>query len=450
MSIYLQKGLKKRLSRHLSEVLCLSWPVIVSRSSVMTMALVDTVMVGRFSTTELAFLSIGLVPFVPIYLIMLGLVMGTVVMSAAAFGRGDFRGCGVVWRRSIPYALALGVFGCLVSCFGEKILQIGGQSAEMASQGGQVMFILGLGLPAYLVTITSSLFLEGIKNPKPAMVLIIVANIINIGLNWIFVYGKMGVPAMGAEGSAIATTTIRCLLSVVIVTYILKMSCRHKFGIRLFTVGGWHEWTEQRRIGYSSAFSIGGETIGFACIGLFAGWLGEVTLAAYTIAHNLIAMAFMVSLGVASATVVRVGIARGSGDTVELKLAGWTGLGVNTIFMGMIGIGFGLFPDILASVYTNDNAVIVQSTPLITFCSFVIIADGGQAVMINALRGAGGLWAPALIQNFSFLVVMVPLGWLMAINYGYGGIGLYQAILAATILSLSLLSFRFKYLIIKR
>ena len=182
MLIYQQKGLKKRIRRHVSEVLRLSWPVIVARSSVMAMALVDTVMVGRFSTTELAFLSIGLVPFVPVYLIMLGLVMGTVVMSAAAYGRGDFKECGAVWSRSIPYAIVLGMFGCLISCFGEKLLQMGGQSVEMASHGGQVMFILGLGLPAYLVTITSSLFLEGIKKPKPAMVFIIIANLINIGL----------------------------------------------------------------------------------------------------------------------------------------------------------------------------------------------------------------------------------------------------------------------------
>ena len=443
MSFYLKDELKIRLRSHILEVLCLSWPVIVSRSSVMSMALVDTIMVGRFSTMELAYLSIGLIPFVPIYLIMLGMVMGTVVMSSAAFGSGDFMECGAVWRRSIPYAAALGLLGCFISLFGEELLQVGGQSVEMARHGGQIMFILGLGLPAYLVTITSSLFLEGIKQPKPAMVMIIVANLINVGLNWGFIYGHVGVPAMGAEGSAIATTIVRWLLAIGLVTYILVMSDRHKFGVRLSPAGGWGVWVEQRRVGYSSAFSIGGESLGFVSVGLFAGWLGEVPLAAYSIAHNLIAMAFMVSLGVASATVVRVGIARGRGDRDGLTLAGWSGFGVNSVFMGVIGIGFGLFPEILASVYTNDTAVIIQTTPLITFCGIVIIADGGQAVMVNALRGAGGIWAPALIQNFSFMVVMVPLGWYLAINNSFGTIGLYEAILIATILSLLLLSFRF-------
>jgi MATE family multidrug resistance protein len=439
----LQNWLKKSLQRHVSEVLRLSWPVIISRSGVMTMALVDTVMVGRFSTTELAYLSIGLIPFVPVFLIMLGMVMGTVVMSSAAFGEGDFKECGTIWRRSMPYAATLGFLGCFISLFGEEFLQVGGQSVEMANRGGQVMFVLGLGLPAYLVAITSSLFLEGIKRPKPAMVMTIVANLVNVGLNGALIYGHLGVPAMGAEGSAIATTIVRWLLAIALVVYIWTMSGCNEFGVRLSPNGGWRVWAEQRRVGYSSAFSIGAESLGFASVGLFAGWLGEVPLAAYSIAHNLIAMAFMVSLGVASATVVRVGIARGQGDWNDLKLAGWAGLGVNSVFMGVIGIGFGLFPEILASVYTNDAEVIIQATPLITFCGIIIIADGGQAVMVNALRGAGGIWAPALIQNFSFMVVMVPLGWWLAINSGSGSIGLYEAIFIATTLSLLLLSLRF-------
>lgn len=443
MSPHSQNWLKQRLQRHVSEVLRLSWPVIVARSGVMTMALVDTVMVGRFSTTELAYLSIGLVPFVPVFLIMLGMVMGTVVMTSAAFGAEDFKECGAVWRRSMPYALALGLLGGTIALFGNELLLAGGQSADMAEHGGQVMFVLGLGLPAYLITITSALFLEGIKRPKPAMVMTIVANVVNIALNWMFVYGHMGVPAMGAEGSAIATAIVRWLLAIALVAYIWCMSDHAKFAVRLAPAGGWRVWAEQRRVGYSSAMSIGGEAMAFAGLGLFAGWLGEIPLAAYSIAHNLIAMAFMVSLGVASATGVRAGIARGRGDRDDLELAGWTGLGVNTVFMGLIGIGFGLFPDILASAYTNDAAVIIQAAPLIAFCSIIIIADGGQCVMVHALRGSGGIWAPALIQNFAFMVIMVPLGWWLAINSGGGAMGLYEAIFLATILSLVMLSARF-------
>lgn len=435
--------LKERLARHVSEVLRLSWPVIVARSGIMTMALVDTIMVGHFSTTELAYLSIGQMPFMPVFLILLGLVMGTVVMASAAFGAENFRECGAVWRRSMPYAIYLGLFGCVISLFGEELLLAAGQNNELAYHGGRIMFVLGLGLPAYMVTITCSLFLEGIKHPKPAMVMMLVANVFNVGLNWMLVYGHGGFDAMGAEGSAIATALLRWLLGIALIGYIWTMAGHEKFGVRLAPSGGWRAWAKQRHVGYSSAFSIGGESLSFAAMGMFAGWLGEVPLAAYSIAHNLIAMAFMVSLGVGSATVVRVGIARGRGDRADLQLAGWTGLGVNIVFMGLIGVLFAFLPSLLANAYSNDAAVVAIAAPLVAFCGFVIVSDGGQAVMVNALRGAGGIWAPALIQNIAFMLFMIPLGWWLAIESGRGAIGLFEAIFAATILSLIMLSARF-------
>ena len=412
----------------------------------MTMALIDTVMVGHYGTRELAYLSIGIMPFMPVFLIMLGMVMGTVVMTSAALGAENFTDCGAAWRRALPYAVLLGVLGVLVSIFGKELLLLSGQTEDLASHGGRIMFILGLGLPAYLLTVTSSLFLEGIKRPKPAMVAMLAANIVNIGLNWVFIYGHLGVPALGAEGSAITSALIRWLLAGTVMVYIWTMADHEKFGVRLSPVGGWRAWAEQRRVGYSAAVSIGGESVSYAIIGLFAGWLGTEPLAAYSITNNLLSMAFMVSLGVGSATVVRVSIARGRDDPADLQLAGWTGLAVNTVFMGLIGLVFASIPALLASVYTSDQSVIAIAVSLIAFCGAIIIADGGQAVMVNALRGGGGIWSPAIIQSFSYAVVMVPLGWYLGIHQGGGAFGLYQAILIASLVSLSLLSARF-YLI---
>jgi len=432
-----------RLRRHVSEVLRLSWPVIISRASLMTMALVDTIMVGQYATSELAYLSIGIMPFMPVFLIMLGMVMGTVVVTSRALGANQFTECGAALRRSLPYAFALGLFGFGVSFFGEELLLLSGQTDDLAYHGGRIMFILGLGLPAYLVTVTCSLFLEGIKRPKPAMVAMLVANIVNVGLNWVLIYGHLGMPALGAEGSAITSSSLRWMLAATILIYIWTMADQEKFGVRLAPAQGWRVWAEQRRIGYSAAVSIGGESVSFAVIGLFAGWLGTVPLAAYSITHNLISMAFMVSLGVGSATVVRVGIARGRGDRADMRLAGWTGLGVNSVFMGMICLIFVSVPTALASAYSGDAAVIAIAMSLIAFCGIIIIVDGGQSVMVSALRGSGGIWSPAIIQSFTYVAVLIPLGWYLGIHRGIGALGLYQAILTASVLSLSLLSARF-------
>ena len=412
----------------------------------MAMAFVDAVMVGRFSTLELAYLSIGLILFMPVFLVLLGMVFGTLVMTSTAFGAENYSECGAVWRRSIPYSVFLGLFGFVIAFFGEELLRFGGQQNDMAKQGGLVMFYLGLGLPAYLVTVTSQLFLEGIKQPKIAVTMLIIANLFNIVFNWVFVYGHFGIASLGAEGSAIATAIVRWLLAIALVTYIWFMPCNSIYAVRRAPKMEFRLWSDQRRVGYSSAVSIGGESIAFSVIGLFAGWLGEVSLAAYSIAHNLIAMAFMVSLGVASATVVRVGVARGQGNKEEMRMAGWTGLGVNTFFMIIIGFAFMLFSEFLAKAYTNDPVVSVLAAPLIVLCGIIVITDGGQAVMVNALRGSGGIWAPALIQNLAFILVMVPMGWWFAINKNGGPIQLYEAIFVGTSLSLILLAFRFSWI----
>lgn len=438
--------MRRRLARHLSELVRLAWPVIVARAGVMVMALVDIVMVGHYATRELAYLGIGMAPFMPVFLTLLGLLLGTAVVTSAALGADRPHDCGAAWRRSIPYAVGLGMLGALATTFGEPLLLLAGQTPELAANGGRVMFWLGLGLPAYLLYITSALFLEGVKNPKPAMLMMLVANVVNVGLNWVLIYGHLGFPAMGAEGSAITSSFVRWLLMASLVAYIWTMPGHTTYGVRLAPQGGWKDWAAQRRVGYSAAVSIGVESLAFSFMGIFAGWLGTVALAAFSIAHNLLAMAFMVSLGFGAATGVRVAIASGRGDLDDRNLAGWTGFGANVATMTVIGLIYMWMSDVLAAGYSNDIAVITVAIPLIAYCALIVVTDGGQAVMVHTLRSSGGIWAPALIQSFCFLGLMVPLGWLLALHWGHGAPGLFQAMLIASASSLILLSLRFRWI----
>lgn len=432
-----------RLIDHVTESYKLAWPVVVTRTGIMTMELIDIVMVGQYATSELAYLSIGIMPYMPVFLVLLGLVMGTVVVTATAFGSGKLIECGAAWRRSLPYGLGLGIIGAVFSQLGEPVLLFGGQSEELAHHGGRIMAIIGMGLPAYMITITSTFFLEGIKRAKPVAVIIIVSNVLNIALNWMLVYGNFGMPALGAEGSAIATVIIRWTGCFVILGYILNMKDHHVFGVRLSPRGGWRAWAEQRQFGYSAAVSIGVESVSFSTVGMFAGWLGKSTLAAYSITHNLIALVFMVALGFGSSTTVRVGFFRGRVDRLAQQIAGWTGLTLNTVAMLAIGIVFVSSSTVLASAYSSDPVVIAIAAPLITFCAIVIMADGGQAVMVHALRGCGDKWAPPLIQSASYLLIMIPLAWWLAIDRGGGVIGIFHAMLTGSAISFVLLSVRF-------
>lgn len=438
--------LRHGLVRHVRDLAVLAAPVVVARSGIMVMGLVDTVMVGRFSAEELAYLGIGLAPITVLLLILTGLLMGTLVVTAGAFGSGDERGCGAVWRRSLAYALSLGTIAATICAFGEPLLRLLGQGDELAREGGAVVRVIGLGLPGAAVFLTTTFFLEGLRRPLPGMVMMIAANVVNAALNWIFVYGYLGLPAMGAVGSAWATTGVRLFLAAGLVGYVWTMADARRYGVRDGARTPWTAWARQRRIGYAAATSIGVEGTAFSALNVFSGWLGVLPLAAFSIALNLITIVFMVAIGIGAATAVRVGMAHGRGDATEVAFAGWTGLGVAVVAMTMFAIVFALAPEALAAAYTTDPPLRAAAVPLIAISAWILIVDGGQGVMANALRGRGETWGPTLLHTTSYFVVMIPLGWVLAFPLNRGVLGLYEAILVASVISVSLLSARFAWL----
>lgn len=428
---------------HVVDLLRLAAPVVVARSGVMVLIFVDTVMVGRFSSEQLAFLGIAMAPIMVLIVTSIGLLMGTLVVTAGAFGGGRHRDCGAAWRRSLPYAVVVGGAAAGVCALGGDVLAFLGQPASLADGGGPVLRALGFGVPGFLLYITTAFFLEGLRRPLPGMVAMLIANAVNVGLNWILIYGNLGFPAMGAEGAAWATTAVRTGLAVALVAYVLTMVDHETFGVRRAPTGGWRGGATQRRIGFAAGAAIGGEALAFGIVNLFAGLLGEVATAAYAISFNLFAMVFMVAIGLGAATAIRVGIATGAGDTHGRDMAAWTGLGVNTVAMGGLAIVFASVPSDLVAAYTEDPTVAAVAVTLVSFMAWILVFDGGQAVMANALRGRGDTWVTTGLQAFAFIGVMVPAAWALAFVLKRGVVGLYEAVLIATALSLGLLCIRF-------
>jgi len=432
-----------RLRRHVSELLRLAGPIIVSRMGILVMITADTVMVGRYSARELAFQSIGTALIIPVLLSFMGLILGTIVLTSNHYGAEEYTNCGKVWRRAVPYAFVLGLVAAGISLFGTTWLTLSGQSTVLAREGGAVMEATGYGLPAHLVFLASAFFLDGIRRPKPAMVLMIIANILNIVLNWLFIYGHFGLSANGAVGAAWATTYARWFLAVGIVGYIWLMRDHEKFAVRVAPRGGWKDWADQRNMGYAMGLSLGVESVAFATLNMFAGWLGEDALAVYSIGLNVLAVCFMVAIGLSSAAAVRVGIAYGRKDWPDMMLAGWTGLGVTVCILGGISCLLFIMPEGIARFYSTDPKIIAATAPLIFFIGFVLVFDGGQATMSNILRGRRDVWLPGVIQTFAFIGVLIPAGYLLSIRLELGAMGLFYGIVVAGAISLGMLGTRF-------
>jgi MATE family multidrug resistance protein len=439
-----ESWLRARLRRHVLELVRLALPVIVARAGLIVMALVDTLFVARYGSADLAHLTIGASVFHPLLGTGIGLVIGTLVLSAVALGRERPDSAGAVWQRGALYGAVLGAVFIVLLLPAESLLRWTGQPPDIVVEGARIVRIFAWGMPAALVYTATAYFLEGVKRPLPGMVVMIGANVVNALANWWLVFGGFGVPAMGAEGSAWASTVSRIFLALAMVAYVLfLMPGRDRYGVRRRISWRWSEWAEQRRIGYGAGIAIGVESASFATLTLLAGLIGDLALAAFGIALNLLALIFMVALGIGSATAVRVGVAHGRRDWRDLTLAGWTGLGVNSLIMVLLGglLWVGAGP--IAAFYTADPALEALVEPVIRICAFILIVDGGQVVMSNALRGRGDVVVPTIMHASTYCFVMVPLAWVLAVPSGDVE-GLFHAILIASVLVTSLLAARFQ------
>jgi len=435
------------LSHHLGELMRLAVPVIIARTGIMTMSLVDVAFLGHAGADQVAYMAIAGVAIGTLIVSSIGLMVGTMVETAQAYGAGRFADCGPVWRRSLAYAAVAGAIGAVLCLFGGPLFRAMGQTPDVAAGAAPVLAILGLCLPGTTLFVTTTFFLEAIKRPLPGMITILVANILNAFLNWVFVFGHLGFPAMGAEGSAMATSITRLAMAAMLIGYVLWTPDLARYGVRLSLVGGWRAiWSagaKARQMGYASGASYGLEAAAFGSMSIFAGWLGVLDLAGWSIALNVMSMVFMTAVGLGVGTAVRVGHAKGRGDRREMAVAGWVGLAATAVAMGIASLGFLFFSHPLALVFSSDPALIAMAAAMLTMASWVMIADGSQGMMLSAVRATGDTWIPTLMHFTSYFGVMIPLAWALAFPLGLGAAGLFLGILGASVVAVGLLSWRF-------
>jgi len=436
-----------RLKVHLRELLHLSWPAMLSRLGLLALNVVDTIMVGRYATAELAWLSLANRAVVMFLLVVaIGLLMGVIVSTASAYGRKDHAECGRIWRRTLPYALGIGLVMALITAAAPIYTPWLAKDALIASKSADLVLIFGLGLPAHVLFYSSTAFLEGIRRPQVPMLILVGANALNVLLNYMLVYGNWGAPELGAAGSAWTSSIVRWSILGTVVAYIWMAPSMQRFGIRQPHGQRWRDWAHQRAIGYASAISIAAEVGAFAGLAVIAEKLGQMQLAGQEIVFNVLTVPFMIAVGIGSATAVRVGIAHGRGDPLDTGLAGWTGLVTAMTALGLIALAIYAYPGALFALHSDDARLALITIPAITFVAYITAFDGGQAVISMGLRGLGETWWPTAIQATAYVAIMLPLSWYLAMVAGRGLIGLLEATLIASIFSVAAQSLRFWWL----
>jgi MATE family multidrug resistance protein len=411
--------------------------MIVSRAGLAAMAIVDCVMVARFDARQLAFTTLAEGTFGRLLDVCAAFMLSGLVLVAAAHARGDGDQRAAIWRRAAAVAAALGLVAGLVSLLGRPILALMGQSADLVHGGGAVIFALGLGAPAGLIAMASAVSLEGARKPVFVAICVIGANLLNLAINWLLIGGQLGFPALGAVGSALSTSLVRCALAIALV-----IGLRQVEGRRLWARSqGGGEARAQWRLGWSASATAGGMHALAIWLTVFAGWLSARPLAAYASCWVLNLPGMLLAMGLGDAIAMRVAgsdlDARGHRRWTSVR----TDLGAVALVLSPFVLLFCAAPTMVARLYTGDTALQAIMASLLPLSGLALLLDGLSYSVAAALRGRGDVIGPTVIQLACMAATPV-LAATLAFGLHMGVRGMVLAIVVTSTLRLALLALR--------
>ncbi len=413
----------------------LALPVVLAELGWMTMGLVDTLMVGRLSPEAIGAVGVGSSLFMGIVIFAMGLLLGLDTLVSHAFGAGRLEEC----HRWLVH----GTFLALVLSL--PFMWILWLIASVLDGWGIDATVLGL-TRAYLVVVVWSVlplllyaafrrYLQGMGIVRPVMIALLLANVVNVILNWVLIFGRFGAPALGVEGAAWATVGSRAVMAGFLLAVIVYREWNERPG--LFETPMRVEPAWMRRLialGFPAAGQVTLEVGVFAAATALAGRLAPASLAAHQIAINIAAFTFMVPLGVASAGAVRVGHAVGRRDAPGAARAGWTALLFGVGFMSIAAASFVLLPRTLIGAFTVDEGVLGVGVSLLMVAAVFQLFDGLQGVATGVLRGLGDTRSPMLWNLAGHWFIGLPLGYTLCFTLGYGVIGLWWGLSSGLII----------------
>jgi MATE family multidrug resistance protein len=413
----------------LAAMFSLAVPVVVVQVGMMLMGVVDTMVVGRVSAEALAAVALGNLAVMTVSAFAIGLLLALDPVVAQAVGAHDEPAVRRAVQRGLLLAAAITIPATLLLLPVEPILTLLRQPQGTVPIAAGYVYRSLPGLLPFFGFVVLRQTLQAHERMRPIVVNIIAANLLNLVLDIVLVFGLLGAPAMGAFGAAWATTVCRYVLFLGLLfadrSELLPLLSRvDPESLRLQPL------LAMVRLGAPIGIQIQLELAAFGVIGLLMGGLGTIEIAAHQVAINLASLTFMVPLGVASASAVRVGHAVGRADDHGARRAAASAMVCGAGFMACTALLFLALPRALAGVYTSDVQVVALAAALIPIAGVFQIFDGVQVVSSGILRGLGDTRAPMVINVLGFWLVGMPVSLALAFPLELGPRGLWWGLVA--------------------
>ncbi len=437
----------------------LAFPVMLTQFGAALVGLADSIMVGHYGTTDLAAVSFSNALFFTVMVFAMGALMGITPLVGHVHGRlekllkeGTTDEEIAHKHEQITSYLANGlIFTALMSLFSLILLApcIGfldafGQEPEVVTCAKPYYILIVLSIVPFLLFTFSKQFLEGLGNTNIAMLITIGCNLLNILLNWLFIYGHCGLPAMGAEGAGWASLIARCLMPI---CFFIAMLCKADWRRYIVSIRSYMITRREVEHLISMGVPIGlqsfAEAFLFTASFVIIGWISKESLAAHHIANQMADLTFMLALGIGSATTIRVSHQLGKGDLQAVRMASHASvhlcLLMNTIGAAIMILGRNVIP----YIFTNDSEVISIASTLLIIAGTLQYADGLQCIGAAMLRGIQDVRVPMRIALFAYIGVALPLGLALTFPMGLGAKGMWIAFVIALAIPAVLFHVRF-------
>lgn len=408
------------------QTLALAVPIMAGQVSQMLMGLVDSAMVGRVGVTPLAAASFANnVVSVPL-VFGIGLLTCLSVRVAQSHGAGDHRESGEHLRHGLVLATVMGAFLTLLVWLLSSHLHQFGQEPAVAEEARPFLLLIGWSIVPAMIALGLKQFSEALGHPWPPTVVLLAAVPLNVFLNWIFIYGNLGFEPMGLEGAGWGTLLSRIFACLVMAIYVAMYS-----DIRPSLPRYWVYPLRSARfasllvIGIPASLQILLEVAAFSGGAILVGRLGAQALAAHQIALSCISTIFMLPLGLAVASTIRIGQALGRGELTRVRSIGFSSFGMSLTLMMTTALCLWIFGRSIAGAFVSDPDVARLASRLLMVAAIFQIVDGLQVVSAGALRGISDATVPMVVCFLAYWVIGIPAGYYTTFVLGWGAVGIW-------------------------